>query len=558
MNSSHIDPADVTRTGELMCQARRVLAYGGLDGVVQRPLEHDDGVFPQFAVRARGYEVWDSTGQSFVDWVNGWGPVLLGYRHPDVERAIVAQLEAGPTLSFMHPLEVEVATRLTEMIPCAEMVAFGKNGSDAVTAAVRIARSVTGRERILQHGFHGFHDWFVGVYPEVRGIPDAVRALVHPFPYDDLAAVESLFARHTGEVAAVVLEPTNLKLPSKGYLEGLRDLTRRHGALLVFDEMVTGFRLANGGAQELFGVVPDLACFGKSLANGLPLSAVVGKREYMQHLSRVGFGMTFRGETLSLGAARAVLEVLRRERVAEHLARVGTTLRDAFHRDSAARGVACELIGPPARMTFAFANAPGMPGKRILSLFLQECLKNGIVTNGNLLASFAHDGVALERTSTAFRKALDVVSRAIRDERCEDAPESGSPRGPRAWMSTGFIDAMRERDGRLELGGWMLLEDGAPDAIEITTASGEVERATPMSRPDLAATFPKLSHAERGGYTATLPASRFARDGAYTFTIVALRGSRPAFRCRVLRRRPATPSDRVEGPYWTGDGVLYV
>ena len=336
------DPTD-RRTAELMARARKALAYGGFDGVVHRPLHDADGrPFPQFVERAEGYRLIDTAGRSCIDWVSGHGSVLLGYRHPDVEAAIRAQLDAGPTLSLMHPVEVEVAERILDMVPCAELVAFGKNGSDAVNAAVRLCRAATGRDIILQHGFHGFHEWYACLSPEVKGIPAVFRQFVHSFAFNELDALEDLFERFSGRVAGVVMEPVSTYLPDAGYLEGVHELCRKNGALLVFDEIVTAFRLAVGGAQEFFGVMPDLACLGKGMANGMPLSAITGRREYMQHLPGVGFGMTFRGETLSLAAARAVLNVLQREPVVKHLAAIGRTMRIAFHK-------ACHEIGGARR-----------------------------------------------------------------------------------------------------------------------------------------------------------------------------------------------------------------
>jgi radical SAM protein with 4Fe4S-binding SPASM domain len=315
----------------LVADADRLLGPSGQHARFWQRLPAIDGddVLPRFAAEASGCELVDTEGRRFVDWVNGGGPVVLGYRHPAVEEAISSQFAAGPTLTLPHAVQVDVAAKLTETIPCAEMVAFGKNGSDAVTAAVRLARAATGRERILQFGVHGFHDWHVAARPGVLGIPKALRALVRSFPYNDLERLEALFDELDGDVAAVVMEPVTVQLPRPGYLEGVRELTRRRGALLVFDEMVTGFRLAPGGRQELYGVVPDLACFGKALANGMPLSAVVGRREYMELLPRIAYGMTFRGETLSLAAAAAVLRTMRAEPVVEHLAPVAEELRAA-------------------------------------------------------------------------------------------------------------------------------------------------------------------------------------------------------------------------------------
>lgn len=414
------EPSDDTidRTADLLSRAHRVLAYGGLDGMAHRALRHDDGtLYPHFAVAAQGYEVTDSTGRVHIDWLNGWGPVFLGYRHPAVEEAVHRQFAAGPTLSLMHPLEVEVAERLCEMVPCAERVAFGKNGSDSVNAAVRVARAATGRDVVLQHGFHGFHEWYTCVHDGVAGIPSVYRSLVDPFPYNDIDALRERFAHHRGRVAAVVMEPTNQYLPDPGYLQAVVDLAHEQGALVVFDEIVTAFRLANGGAQEHFGVVPDLACLGKGLANGLPLSALVGRARYMDLVPTVGYGMTFRGETFSLAAAAAVLDVLDAEDVPGHLATMGTRLRDGYLASAERHGLRAVLLGPPARMSFDFDAQLGAPYGEPRRLFLEQALVHGVLTDGNALASHAHTEASVDETLERLDAALLAVREALGDTR---------------------------------------------------------------------------------------------------------------------------------------------
>ena len=552
-----MDSAAVLETAEWMARARALLAYGGFDGVVQRPLCYDEhGVFPQFASRAQGCELFDTTGQSFVDWVNGWGPVILGYRHPEVEEAIKGQLEAGPTLSLMHPVEIEVAERIARLVPCAEMVAFGKNGSDVVTAAVRVARAVTGRQLVLQYGMHGFHDWAMCMFPGVRGLPEVLRPLLRSFPYNDLAALEDLFARNAGQVAALVMEPVREILPEPGYLSAVQELCRRHGALFILDEIVTAFRIADGGAQELFGVVPDLACLGKAMGNGMPLAALVGKRVHMQHLPSVGFGMTFRGETLSLAAARACLDVIVRERVTERLARIGERVRAGFAALAARHAVPTKLTGPPARMTFIFQDEAGVSHDQQRELFLQECLKHGVFTNGNLLASFAIDDAAIARTLAGFDKALAQVALALREGRSgADLPAGGASHGPRALAATGFVEAFVEATDSLHVAGWLLLPDGAPDTLVARGAGGvEIECAV-VARPDLAQAFAHLPRAGDAGWAITLPAASFADARQWDLSLCAKRGPRIGFLCRIVRRRGV---ELPAGPYSLGDGALYL
>jgi glutamate-1-semialdehyde 2,1-aminomutase len=260
-----------------------------------------------------------------------------------------------------HALEVEVAERIAAMVPCAEMVGFGKNGSDAVTAAVRLARAATERDVVLQFGYHGFHDWFAVEDRAICGIPGGFRGLVHPFPYNNLAALAALFERHRGKVAAVVMEPFRTELPKSGFLEKVRDLAHRHGALLVFDEMITGFRVARGGAQELTGVVPDLACYGKALANGMPLSALAGPRELMRSADSVGVDMGCRGETLSLASARAALDLYAAEPIAARAAEVGRAVTAGIEEAAKREEIPLRLAGHPARLELEFVACRKVP-----------------------------------------------------------------------------------------------------------------------------------------------------------------------------------------------------
>jgi glutamate-1-semialdehyde aminotransferase len=527
-----------------------VLAYGGLHRALLRPIyELEGSAYPQLGVSGHGCEVVDGEGRTFIDWTCAWGPVMLGYRHPAVEEAIRQQLSAGPMLPLMHPIEEEVAEMLVEMVPSAEMVAFGKNGSDVLNAAIRVARAMTGREMILQHGFHGFHDWYACMHG-AQGVLPVLREFVAPFPYNDLAALGQLFDEHDGNVAAVVMEPTNSVLPEPGYLEGIRELTRRYGALLIFDEMVTGFRLANGGAQELFGVTPDLTCLGKAMANGMPLAAIVGTRECMQHVPSVGFGMTFRGETLSLAAARAVLRTLRNEPVTEHLARVGSQVRQRFAELAAEAGVRCDLMGADARMGFAFHDHGPLPREGFLQTFILECAAHGVLTNGMLLPSYAHDDEAVERTLEAFEQALKPLARLITES--DDALHRAMQAGFGSEMlGTGWIDVMRVEGDEMAVAGWILHGDGWPDVVEFVAPAGDRLVADSQQRPDLAEAFPRVEGGENGGYRAVLPHETFAPNGDWDFTIRALRGPDEIFSCRI--RRNGATNGRLQAATWSDE-----
>lgn len=514
--------ADVAR---LVGRARKVLANGELAMSARPLLFGETGVYPQFIAAAKGCRVVDTTGRVYVDWLVGWGSALLGYGRPEIGDAIRRQLAAAPTLSMPHVLEVEVAEELVRLIPGAEMVGFGKNGSDAVTAAVRLARAVTERDVVLQFGFHGFHDWFAASNAAIRGLPASAGGLVHAFPYNDLPALEALFDRHRGKVAAVVMEPFREELPRDGFLEGVRELAHRNGALLIFDEMVTGFRVARGGAQEMTGVLPDLACYGKALANGMPLSAFVGSRALMRSADSVGVDMTCRGETLSLAAARAALAIYAGEPIAQRVAEVGRRVAAGIEEAAAKERIPLRLVGHPARMELAFEDRGHLTRRAALGLFVQQCLERGVITNGLILPTAAHDGDAVDATIRAAREALCVI-RLAADGRAAALPP---PFGP---STIGFLDWARKVDGELEIVGWILPLGAPPDSVEIVDSLGRTTEATMGPRVDVARAYPRIAGADRCGWSVRLPIESDLAGA--TWTLRARRGGRLVFRGRLV------------------------
>ena len=554
------DPQQIDQTCRLMGKAQKLLAYGGLDGVIQRPMYDDcGGVFPHFATAARGFRIVDSTGQSFIDLVNGWGPVVLGYRNPEVEKAIVEQLAAGPTLSLMNPVEIEVAELITDMMPCAEMVAFGKNGSDAVAAAIRIARAVTQRDLILQFGFHGFHDWFVCQHETVQGIPASTRNDVRSFEYNDLNGLKKLFNENRDRVAAVIMEPVNMWDPEPGYLNSVREMTHANGALLIFDEIVTAFRLARGGAEEAFGVRPDLACLGKGIGNGMPLSAVVGKREYLQRLKRCGFGMTYRGETLSLAAAKATLQIIRDQPVTDHLRYIGNQIKKGFHEICAEIGIKCSLTGPGCRMTFMFHEQAGVPIETARALFLQKCLSNGVITNGNVLVNYAMNDQTVSDVLDVFRKSLQSLAELYSSNKNQTAPSvlptGGDMHGIQALQATGFLDQIMDIQGdNVVVSGWILLDSGAPDSVQLQNETGDSVDAEMVERPGLRNAFPHHNRAEWAGFRARVRREMLTDEGDLKFSILANQSGQTRYRCVVNVQE----GQQFSGPYSIDTGVLYL
>ena len=377
--------------------------------------QYPHGVSPYYLTRGHGAHVWDADGHEYVDYIMSLCAVTLGYGDTDVTAAVKAQLEDGVILSLPHPLEIEVAERIVEMVPCAESVRFGKNGSDATSGAVRVARAFTGRDRVAACGYHGWQDWSIGATARNLGVPKATRELTHTFTYNDLASLEKLFAAHPGEFACVILEPMNVAYPKPGFLEGVAERTRAHGAVLVFDETITGFRYANGGAQELFGVTPDLATFGKGLANGYPLSAVAGRADIMKLMEEVFFSFTFGGELLSLAAAAATLDKLRREPVVATVARRGEALLAGVRERIAKHdcGAFLSLSGHPAWSFLLMTDAGKCTMWELKTLFEQEMFAHGVLAYGTHNLSYAHGDAEIDTLVRAYDEVFPLLKRAV-------------------------------------------------------------------------------------------------------------------------------------------------
>jgi len=286
------------------------------------------GISPYFAKKAKGSHIWDIDENEYIDFVNSLCAVTLGYSDPDVTKAVKEQLEDGVVLSLPHPLETLVAEEIVKMVPCAEKVRFAKNGSDATSGAIRIARAHTKKDHIACCGYHGWHDWYIGSTTRNLGVPKTTQELTHVFLYNDIDSLDKIFREYKDRVAAVIMEPMNVQEPKDGFLQKVKELTAKNNAVLIFDETITGFRFSNGGAGELFNVKPDLATFGKGLANGYPVSAVAGRSDIMNLMEEVFFSFTFGGEALSLAAALATLKKLQREPVVETIKKQGQKVID--------------------------------------------------------------------------------------------------------------------------------------------------------------------------------------------------------------------------------------
>lgn len=385
-------------------------------------LQFPVGQSPLFLSHGQGGRVVDVDGNEYVDLMSGLHTVLLGYRDPDVDRAITNQLSAGISFSLSTALEADLAERLIEMIPSAQQVRFGKNGSDVTSAAIRLARAFTKRDHVIACGYHGWQDWYIGSTTRNKGVPGAVRALTHRAPYNDLGAINNLFEENKDNVAAVILEPMTGEEPRNGYLVELQSIVRRHGAILIFDEIITGFRFAAGGAQEYFGVTPDLSTFGKGMGNGMPISAVVGREDIMHEMEEIFFSATFGGETLSIAAAIAVIDKIQREPVIETIWESGSKLAEDVAHIIQRYGLdsVLTLHGKAPWKILHIADHPKAPSCVIQTLFKREMLDNGVLIGGGHNINFAHHESDIDTILLAYEKTLSVLARELESDGLEN------------------------------------------------------------------------------------------------------------------------------------------
>jgi glutamate-1-semialdehyde 2,1-aminomutase len=416
--SLHAERANSSRnyacSHRMLDRAERVIPLGS-QTFSKSKTQLPPGAAPLFVSHGDGGRVFDVDGNEYVDLINALMPNVLGYRDPDIDLAIRRQLTRGISFSLATELETQLAERLVTHIPCAEMVRFGKNGTDATSAAIRLARAATRRDRVMVCGYHGWQDWYIGTTSRNLGVPAVVSALSHTVPHGDLAAVDELFHKYRNEFAALILEPAGLAEPAPGYLQGLKDLVTRHGALLIFDEIITGFRWSLGGAQAHYGVAPDLACFGKGMGNGMPISAVVGRAAVMGVMEDIFFSGTFGGEALSLAASIATIDKIERECVTERLWQVGSELKRRAEQKIAAAGMddVIELRGTGVWAILSYKDHPRGSKEAIKTLFLREMIAAGVLVNASHNVCFAHTEADCAHVLAGYDHALTVLRDAL-------------------------------------------------------------------------------------------------------------------------------------------------
>jgi glutamate-1-semialdehyde 2,1-aminomutase len=380
---------------------------------------------PGFIARGRGCHVWDVDGNEYIEYGMGNRAVGLGHAYPAVVEAVRRELAMGCNFTRPSPIELECAEQFLRLVD-AEMVKFCKDGSTATTEALRLARAVTGRDLVACCGDHPFfatHDWFIGTSPMNAGIPEAVRKLTLTFRYNDIESVRTLFAAHPGAIAALILEPAKGSDPKNHFLHETKRLCHENGALFILDEMITGFRWHNGGAQKVYDITPDLSCFGKALGNGFSVSALAGRREFMRlggldhDRERVFLLSTTHGaETHELAAALANMRVYETEPVIEHLHAQGERLRAGVTQAIRRHGLDTfvSVDGRASCLVYATRDADGKPSQGFRSLFLQEIIRRGVLAP-SLVVGYTHTNADIDRTVEAFDGALGVYAHALED-----------------------------------------------------------------------------------------------------------------------------------------------
>ncbi len=381
---------------------------------------------PGFITRGEGCHVWDADGNEYIEYGMGLRSVTLGHAFAPVVQAVARQLSLGGNFTRPTPIEVECAEKVRAVIEAAEQVKFAKDGSTVITAATKLARAHTGRDMVTycsDHPFFSYNDWFIGNTQMSAGIPAPYRGLTATFRYNDMESLRAVFDQYPGRIACVLLEPEREEPPRDGFLGKARELAHRNGALLVFDEMITGFRWHLGGAQAVYGVRPDLAGFGKGLANGFAVSALVGRREIMQlggwehDRDRVFLLSTTHGaEAHGLAAASATMEFYQREDVIGVLHRQGERLRQGCDDAAAALGISdyFSVVGRSCNLIYVTRDALGKRSQEFRTLFMQELIKRGVL-GPSFVVSYSHSDADIDFTIEAVRGALMVYRRGLED-----------------------------------------------------------------------------------------------------------------------------------------------
>jgi glutamate-1-semialdehyde 2,1-aminomutase len=416
------DPMDFSKSRALQLKAHRVIP-GGAHTYAKGDDQYPEQA-PGFIVRGKGCRVWDLDGNEYIEYGMGLRAVTLGHAFDPVVEAAYKQMQLGTNFSRPAKIEVDLAEVMLEILDGAEMVKFAKNGSDVTTAAVKLARAYTGRDLVAvcdDHPFFSVDDWFIGTTEVNAGIPEAICRMTLKFRYNDLASLRQLFDQYPNQIACVVLEPETVVPPAPNYLTQLKQLSEERGAVLLFDETITGFRWHLAGAQKFHGVVPHLSTFGKAMGNGFAIAALAGKREIMRlggldhDQPRVFLLSTTHGaETHALAASLETIRIYRERQVVEFLWKQGERLRTLLNRSIAENHLEhfFQLAGRPSNLIFLTHDQDRQRSQPFRTLFMQELIRRGVI-GPSFVVSFSHTDADIDRTAEAVHGALLVYRKAL-------------------------------------------------------------------------------------------------------------------------------------------------
>jgi glutamate-1-semialdehyde aminotransferase len=380
-------------------------------------IQYPVGVSPLFIDKAHGTYVWDIDGNKYIDLVNSLAAVTVGYRNKIIDSVVRKQMKKGTIFSLPGKLEAEVAELVIKTVPSAEMVRFAKNGSDATAAAIRLSRAYTNRDEIAICGYHGWQDWYIGSTTMNKGVPQAIMNLSHTFRYNDIDTLKNIFTSRLNKIAAVILEPMNSEYPRENFLQEVKDLVKKNGSILIFDETITGYRYSTGGAQLEFGVTPDLTTLGKGIANGYPLSALTGKKEIMKELEKVFFSATFGGELLSLAAAKAVIQMHLDSNITTEIANVGLKISSELEKIIQAYEMSkfLTISGHPSWKFLNWSGNHEVDASNLKTYFMQEMFKKGILVLSTHNNSLSLTEKIADRVINTYGEVILDISKSLSD-----------------------------------------------------------------------------------------------------------------------------------------------
>lgn len=410
------DKINLSNTFKLYEEALKLIP-GAILGI-RRPYNFVEGEYPIFFESAKGGKVIDVDGNEYIDMLCAYGPIIIGHREEEIDNAVIEQIRnKGFCMSLTQQVQNKLANKLRELIPCCEKMVLMKMGTDATTAAVRVARAYTKKAKILSCGYHGWYDPFSEVHGIEAGIPKKLYEDFYEFEFNNLEEVENLFKKNKNEIAAIMVNPIHtqggreVEMPKPGFLEGLRELATDNNILLIYDEIRTGFRVDMGGAQKMFGVIPDLAAFGKAMGNGYPISTLVGKAEYMDVLvEKVFLSSTFFPNSLAQVASLKTIEILQREKVLEAIKEKGDKFSKQIEEYIEDSGIECKFTGGPWMPYITFDPDPNYLYRKVREEFYRQLIRRKV-----FLQPFHHGYIAYRHTSDDLEYAAKMIQESLKE-----------------------------------------------------------------------------------------------------------------------------------------------